>query len=314
MNDAVFISICIPAYKHVDYLKRLLDSIAIQTFKDYEVVITDDSPGNEVEQLCLQYTSLPMRYIKNEKPLGSPENWNAGIRNAKGEWVKMMHDDDWFSGVDSLEMFARVAKANKDFTFIFSDFIEVDEEKQTTKESAINNFHLRLLKKSPLTLFKKNFVGHPSTTLIRNNNDHFYDNKFKWVVDMEFYIRYLNIFKNFVAIRKPLVNIGIGKDQITKQVFRNPTIEIPEVLELYKKLPPNALKNVFCYDYYWRFVRNMQIRTEADIRKFAPDVEIPVAVKGMIQLQQRFSLQTLKIGFWSKLLMLRSYVANYRYL
>jgi glycosyltransferase involved in cell wall biosynthesis len=312
MNSPVFISICIPAYKHVDYLKRLLDSIAIQTFKDYEVVITDDSPGNEVEQLCLQYASLPVRYIKNEKPLGSPENWNAGIQNAKGEWIKIMHDDDWFSRPDSLECFATVAKANEVGSFIFSGFAEVDEEKQTTKQSTISNFYLRLLRKSPLTLFKKNFVGHPSTTLIGRNCGHIYDSRFKWVVDIEFYIRYLTNHKKLVAIKKPLINIGISKDQITKQVFRNPAVEIPEVIGLFEKLPRNALKNILCYDYYWRFVRNMQIRTEADIRQFAPDVAIPIAVKRIIQLQRQFSLAILKIGFCSKLLMLSSYAFSYR--
>ena len=47
------ISICIPAYKRAAFIKRLLDSIAIQSFQDYEVVITDDSPGDDVEQVYI---------------------------------------------------------------------------------------------------------------------------------------------------------------------------------------------------------------------------------------------------------------------
>jgi glycosyltransferase involved in cell wall biosynthesis len=42
------ISICIPAYKRTEFLQRLLDSIDIQTFKNFEVIVTDDSPGNDV--------------------------------------------------------------------------------------------------------------------------------------------------------------------------------------------------------------------------------------------------------------------------
>ena len=45
-----FISICIPAFQRVDYL-RLLDSIEIQSFRDFETVISDDSPGHEVQEL-----------------------------------------------------------------------------------------------------------------------------------------------------------------------------------------------------------------------------------------------------------------------
>lgn len=314
MTNGAFISICIPAYKHVEYLKRLLDSVAIQTFKNYEIVITDDSPGIEVEKLALGYKNLPIRYIKNKTPLGSPENWNSSIRNATGEWIKIMHDDDWFSSSQSLEEFADVAKSGIGDYFIFSGFVEVDVEKQVKKEHITNSLFLGLLKKSPLTLFKKNFIGHPSTTLFRNKTEYIFDNQFKWVVDIEFYIRYLNRYKNFIAIKKPLINIGISEDQITKEVFRNPKVEIPEALELLGKLPSHSLKNIFCYDYYWRFIRNMEIRKEDDIREFAPTSLIPFPVRNMLETQKRFPLLLLKNGFASKLLMLISYTRNYKYL
>ena len=45
------ISICIPAYKRIDYFKRLLCSIEIQKFKAYEVIISDDSNDDYVAAL-----------------------------------------------------------------------------------------------------------------------------------------------------------------------------------------------------------------------------------------------------------------------
>ena len=312
MSSRVFISICIPAYKHVDYLKRLLDSIVIQTFKDFEVVITDDSPGNEVEQFCLQYQSLlPIKYIRNNTSLGSPGNWNACISNANGQWIKIMHDDDWFANTESLQHFAKVASANHNASFIFSGFKEVDIENNFEKESVISSVYLGLLRKSPLTLFKKNFIGHPSTTLVKNNIQYFYDENFKWVVDIEFYIRYLTGHKNFVVIRSSLVNIGINKDQITKLAFRNPAIEIPEVFGLFEKLPEGCLKNIFCYDYYWRFIRNLSIKDEATVKKYAPGIEIPLPLKRMIQKQKNISAKMLRKGIISKTLMLRSYILDF---
>jgi len=98
-----FISICIPTYKRIQYLKRLLNSIAIQNFKDFEVIITDDSPSGDVNDLCDRYKNkIQINYYKNPAPLGTPENWNESIRHAKGEWIKLMHDDDWFANEDSL--------------------------------------------------------------------------------------------------------------------------------------------------------------------------------------------------------------------
>jgi cellulose synthase/poly-beta-1,6-N-acetylglucosamine synthase-like glycosyltransferase len=45
-NSTPRVSICIPAYEQPDYLKVTLDSIIMQDFDDYEIVITDDSTPN----------------------------------------------------------------------------------------------------------------------------------------------------------------------------------------------------------------------------------------------------------------------------
>ena len=51
-EQEIFISICIPAYKRSDFVKRLLNSIAIQTFKNFEVIVSDDTPGRGSETNC----------------------------------------------------------------------------------------------------------------------------------------------------------------------------------------------------------------------------------------------------------------------
>ena len=49
--------------------------------------------------------SSKIRYFKNADQLGTPENWNEGLRKASGDWIKIMHDDDWFTGPESLHIF-----------------------------------------------------------------------------------------------------------------------------------------------------------------------------------------------------------------
>src|ERR1700710_2225558 len=123
MPQLPLISICIPAYKRTDLLKRLLDSIAIQDWKDFEVIVTDDSPDDSVYTVCRQYEGLfLLHYYLNSSPLGTPENWNEGIRKAKGKWIKLMHDDDWFAGSDSLGVFAGTVSADPGVSFIFSAY------------------------------------------------------------------------------------------------------------------------------------------------------------------------------------------------
>ncbi|MEJ7679536.1 MAG: glycosyltransferase [Segetibacter sp.] len=98
MNETPLISICIPAYKNLEYLKRLLESISVQTFKDFEVVITDDTNNSSVsDYIHDKRWDFQISYYKNETVLGSPQNWNAAVNHSKGEWIKIMHYDDWFS-------------------------------------------------------------------------------------------------------------------------------------------------------------------------------------------------------------------------
>jgi len=302
---APLISICIPAYKNKSFLDRLLDSVRIQTFKDFEVILTDDSPDNELEALCREYShEFPLRYYKNDKPLGTPANWNYAISKANGEWIKLMHDDDWFVDEKSLQHFAVAALRNAQESFIFSGYIE-KEKAVIKKRYLISTFELFLLKRSPLNLFKKNFVGHPSTTLVKNNRQEWYDERIRWVVDFEFYIRCLRKHK-FIAIKKKLIYVGLNEQQVTKKVFRNLQVELVENFYLLNKLGKSCLKNVFVYDYFWRLFRNLNIRGVNQINCYVSADKVSNEIKQMLSFQKKIPTQILKIGLFSKFLMLIS--------
>ena len=53
----VKVSICVPAYKNPVGVERLLESVKVQSFTDYEVVVTDDSPDGSV---AVSYTHLTL--------------------------------------------------------------------------------------------------------------------------------------------------------------------------------------------------------------------------------------------------------------
>src|SRR5678815_6041530 len=134
-----FVSICIPTYKRVAYLERLLESIALQTFKDFEVIITDDSDDDSVKDLLKKYEGqLPIKYFQNGKALGTPANWNRAISKAKGQWIKLMHDDDWFSLSDSLASFVKFT--HDDHPFIFSAYYTVSEASSARKLHRLSEF------------------------------------------------------------------------------------------------------------------------------------------------------------------------------
>jgi glycosyltransferase involved in cell wall biosynthesis len=304
-----FISICIPAYKNTAYLEVLLRSIASQEFKDHEVIITDDSPGNEVEELCRTYSArFPLQYKKNFPAKGSPANWNEAIRIAKGEWIKIMHDDDWFADEKSLGSFAEAAKSNPDKGFIFSGYSSF--EKGKLKGTHIPGpFTEKRLRRSPLGLIAENYIGHPSTTLVRNDREDWYDEHIKWVVDLEYYIRCLGK-TGFQIISKPLVHIGINEHQITSAAFGNRDVMIPEHIYLLDKMGEGILENIRIYDHYWRLFRNTGVRNIKEIEGYYAEKKVPDILVKMLKMQTKITLPILKVGVFSKLLMAISYYFN----
>lgn len=304
-----FISICIPAYKHVEYLDRLLQSIAAQTFKDFEVVITDDSPEDSVKILIHKFSSLlPIRYYKNDLPLGTPENWNEAIRKANGDWIKLMHNDDWFATKDALLIFSQAIRKHPDASFFFSAFqnVEVSSgKKQVVKLSSIDKLFLRT---NPYHLLKKVYVGNPSCTLVKKNVNIYYDKRYKFIVDFDYYIRLIQQTGQPVYIDEVLLNIGFHDEQVTTYTKYNPQVQLPENITFLNEQRKNILKNIVVYDYYWRLMRNMEIDTEEKLTSYLKATEPGHEILMMILFQKRIPRRLLKNGIVSKFFMLVAYL------
>ncbi|MGC4038026.1 MAG: glycosyltransferase family 2 protein [Chitinophagaceae bacterium] len=308
-----FISICIPSYKRTSYLGRLLESIAIQQYKNFEVVISDDTPGEEVKQLCEKFREmLQLKYSHNLQSLGTPENWNQAIRNASGEWIKIMHDDDWFVDGESLFVFADAIIANPTADFFFSAYRNVFEQENNRMEDVhLKPSEERCLESDLLILFRKNYIGNPSCTLFRKNDSLLFDSRFKWVVDFEFYMRYIGKSgKPFAYINKPLVNTSLNSSQVTSSIFRNAAVEIPENHLLLETKGISILKNVLVYDYFWRSYRNLRVTNKEQVQKFGYEKALHPVLESMLNWQRKIPVRLLSIGAFSKPVMYLHYLLH----
>lgn len=305
------ISVCIPAYKNADFLRRCLDSLVSQTFSDFELILSDDSPDESVAQIAATYKDkLSIVYLKNDPSLGTPANWNFAMEQAKGEYIKLMHDDDWFAENDALQKFYDCLEKNPSADFCFSAFHNVQLKQGTVEPVFCSPFLRKLLKKDRYNLFKRNFIGPPSVVFQRNNRTEWYDTRLKWLVDFEGYIRFLNSKDGFVYIDECLVNIGLSGEQVTSSVQHNPKVVLPESLYFLQKHGNAILNNIFVYDYYWRTLRNFKVRSAQDIADAGWEEEVPEAVLKMMAVQKKIPFFLLKMGPFSKIFMLLSKYAG----
>lgn len=58
------VSICIPTYNNVESLQRCIESILVQTFEDYEIIITDDSNNSDIAEYVNKIESKKFSTIK----------------------------------------------------------------------------------------------------------------------------------------------------------------------------------------------------------------------------------------------------------
>lgn len=83
-----------PVYDGAGYLPGAIASVLDQTFRDFELLLIDDaSPDGSVE-VARSYSDPRIRLLRNERNLGQVETVNRGLREARGEYVARLDQDD----------------------------------------------------------------------------------------------------------------------------------------------------------------------------------------------------------------------------
>jgi len=93
------VSVLLAAYRHERYVEQALDSVAAQTFQDFELIVIDDgSPDGTAERISgwLARTGYPARFIRNERNLGVCKVRNQMLSLARGTYVCWLAADDWY--------------------------------------------------------------------------------------------------------------------------------------------------------------------------------------------------------------------------
>ncbi|MBZ9787852.1 glycosyltransferase [Psychroflexus sp. CAK57W] len=253
------VSICIPTYNGAEYLQETLDSISIQTYRDFEVVISDDASKDDTLKIVEAFKrqlDFPVR-ILHHKPNGIGANWNHAIRHAKGKYIKFLFQDDVLMPT-CLEKMLKVLEGDKNIGLVASkrEFIISKDNDDKTQEWLDTYGDLQKHfsdKKGDIVLtsqvfkskefFKtpKNKIGEPSVVMFRKSITDkigYFDESLKQILDYEYWYRILKYNKIYI-IDEPLVKFRLHHTQATAQ---NYMIKIDD----YKRYPELLYK-----DYFW---------------------------------------------------------------
>jgi glycosyltransferase involved in cell wall biosynthesis len=125
--DALPVSVVLTTYNRANLVGKTIESILNQTFRDFELIICDDCSSDSTEQVCTEYARRDprVRYIRNNKNVGMPENLNSGIREARGAYVANIHDGDTYCPA-LLESWKRALDEAPQAAFVFNEYRIVD--------------------------------------------------------------------------------------------------------------------------------------------------------------------------------------------
>lgn len=102
MNNYPLVSVIIPTYKRSDMLPRAIQSVFEQSYANMQIVVVDDNDPNtqwrkETAKIMDQFAEdKRVKYVCHEKNKNGSAARNTGIREADGEIICFLDDDDWF--------------------------------------------------------------------------------------------------------------------------------------------------------------------------------------------------------------------------
>ena len=113
------VSVIIPYFKKKEYIKRTIDSVLNQTFKDFEIlIIYDDVDIDDYNFLKKNFENIQnIKIIKNSKNLGAGLSRNIGIANSSSEFLAFLDADDLWLETKLDEQIKYMNENNFSFTF-----------------------------------------------------------------------------------------------------------------------------------------------------------------------------------------------------
>src|SRR3989344_5390646 len=127
------VSVIVPTYNRAKYIGRTIRSLLDQAWaKDnYEIIVINDGSSDQTPTI-LNVFSDSIKLINLPQNMGLPYALNAGIKQARSEFVVRVDDDDYLHE-DFLKTLYNFLEMNKDFDAVCCDYLVINEREQVTE-------------------------------------------------------------------------------------------------------------------------------------------------------------------------------------
>jgi len=164
------------------FLRQSFDQLVLQTFKEFDVIVSDHSKTDVIRNVCNEYTNrLEIHYFRNADKIGSSSaNINNAIKKADGKLIKILLQDDFLYNSESLDETVRNFDLKKD-AWLASACIHT-----TDGVTFFRPFYPKYHNKIHLG---KNTMSSPSVLTIKNDDPLLFDENLLQRTDCDYYKR-----------------------------------------------------------------------------------------------------------------------------
>lgn len=204
------VTIGMPSYNRADYIKRSVNSILDQTYTNFELIIYDDGSSDNTLEILDTLSDERINYFSFSNK-GVPEPLNYIYKEAKGEFIIILHDNDLFDET-LIERCVNSLKMYKDVGFILPGASNIDPDGETNLvelledlplENKGNQFLREILEN------KKSFTCrfHGCSMIRRSALEKvgfYYSKKYSWYADIDLWMRLLKEH-DFIYLKENLI-------------------------------------------------------------------------------------------------------------
>lgn len=106
MEDYGKISVIVPVYNAEKYIRRCLENVSNQTYRNIECIIINDGSTDNSQKICADFCKIDGRFRQiDQKNSGLSASRNRGVQEAEGQFVFFLDSDDWLT-MNALEILA----------------------------------------------------------------------------------------------------------------------------------------------------------------------------------------------------------------
>ncbi len=152
------VSIIVPTYNRPEKLWEALDSIARQSYPNFEVIVVNDG-GRDVSQVIkpFQKKNIQLRYVVHPENRGAGAARNTGMKLASGKYIAFLDDDDRYYP-DHLSALVKKLEEDSSYTAVYSDALQITIDARQKKERFVEKRVVYSREYSRDELFVANYI------------------------------------------------------------------------------------------------------------------------------------------------------------